>query len=93
MTAKRLLSLLLLLLLLLAASAAHAVDKIVSTLGFTMYYEGNPESTEIAITVDDLYGLVKDHPEYCSNDGVHFNGKGVAVQAEQVTKRILESLK
>jgi len=45
------------------------------------------------IAVDDLYGLVKDHPEYWSNDGVHFNGKGVAVQAEQVTKRIMEGLK
>ena len=45
------------------------------------------------IAVDDLYGLVKDHSEYWSPDGVHFNGKGVAVQAEQVTTRILESLK
>lgn len=44
------------------------------------------------IAVDDLYGLVKDHPEYWSNDGVHFNGKGVVVEAEQVTKRILERL-
>jgi lysophospholipase L1-like esterase len=49
--------------------------------------------TKEGITVDDLYGLVKDHPEYWSNDGVHFNGKGIAVQAEQVTKRVLESLK
>ena len=45
------------------------------------------------IAVDDLYGLVKDHSEYWSPDGVHFSGKGVAVQAEQVTTRILESLK
>jgi lysophospholipase L1-like esterase len=45
------------------------------------------------IAVDDLYGLVKDHPEYWSQDGVHFNGKGVALQAKQVTKRIQESLK
>jgi lysophospholipase L1-like esterase len=37
--------------------------------------------------------LVKDHPEYWSQDGVHFNGKGIAVQAEQVTKRIVENLK
>ncbi len=44
------------------------------------------------IAVDDLYSLVKDHPEYWSNDGVHFNGRGIAVQAEQVTKRIVESL-
>lgn len=45
------------------------------------------------IAVDDLYGLVKDHPEYWSPDGVHFNGKGIAAQVEQVTKRILESIK
>jgi hypothetical protein len=45
------------------------------------------------ILVDDLYGLVKDHPEYWSADGVHFNAKGVAVEAEQVAKRVLESLK
>jgi lysophospholipase L1-like esterase len=45
------------------------------------------------IAVDDLYGLVKDHPEYWSQDGVHFNGKGVALEAEQVSKRILECLK
>jgi hypothetical protein len=45
-----------------------------------------------SITVNDLYGLVKDHPEYWSGDGVHFNGKGVAVQGEQVKQRILENL-
>lgn len=45
------------------------------------------------LAVDDLYGVVKDHPEYWSGDGVHFNGKGIAVQAEQVTKRIMENLK
>jgi len=44
------------------------------------------------IAVDDLYGLVKDHPEYWSQDGTHFNGKGIAVQAEQVAKRIAEAL-
>jgi lysophospholipase L1-like esterase len=45
------------------------------------------------IPVDDLYGLVRHHTEYWSNDGVHFNGKGVAVQAEQVVKRIMENVK
>ena len=49
--------------------------------------------TKEGIAVDDLYGLVKDHPEYWSADGVHFNGKGIAVEAEQVSQRILESLK
>ena len=48
--------------------------------------------TSEAIAVDDLYGLVKDHPEYWSQDGVHFNSKGIAVQAEQVSKRVLETL-
>ena len=44
------------------------------------------------IAVDDLYGLVKDHPEYWSPDGVHFNAQGVAAQVEQVTKKITECL-
>ena len=42
--------------------------------------------------MDDLYGLVKDHPEYRSPDGVHFNAQGIAAQVEQVTKRITETL-
>jgi lysophospholipase L1-like esterase len=45
------------------------------------------------IVVDDLYGLVKDHPEYWSADGVHFNSKGIDVEAEQVSQRIAENLK
>ena len=44
------------------------------------------------IAVDDQYALVKDHPEYWSQDGVHLNGKGITVQAGQVARRILESL-
>lgn len=44
------------------------------------------------IAVDDLYGLVKDHPEYWSSDGVHFNAQGIAAQVEQVTKKITEAL-
>jgi len=46
-----------------------------------------------AIPTNDLYGLVANHPEYYSQDGVHFNSQGIAVQAEQVTARILQSLK
>jgi len=42
--------------------------------------------------VDDLYELVKDHAQYWSPDGVHFNVQGVAAQVEQVTKRIVETL-
>ena len=45
------------------------------------------------IAVDDLYALVKDHPEYWSNDGVHFNSKGIAAQAEQASQRILEAMR
>ena len=44
------------------------------------------------IAVDDLYGLVQDHAEYWSPDGVHFNAQGIVAQAEQATKRILENL-
>jgi lysophospholipase L1-like esterase len=42
-----------------------------------------------AIAVNDLYGLVKDHPEYWSQDGVHFNEKGISAQAAQVSQRVL----
>lgn len=38
--------------------------------------------------VDDLFGLVKDHPEYSGGDGVHYNPKGVAAEAGQVAKVI-----
>jgi len=37
-------------------------------------------------------GLVKDHPEYWSADGVHFNAQGIAAQAAQVKTRIAEAL-
>jgi lysophospholipase L1-like esterase len=49
--------------------------------------------TKEGIAVDDLYGLVKDHPEYWSGDGVHFNEKGIGAQVEQVARRIEEALK
>jgi hypothetical protein len=49
--------------------------------------------TKEGIAVDDLYGLVKDHPEYWSQDGVHFNAKGIAAQVEQVMKKVTEALK
>ncbi len=44
------------------------------------------------IAVDDLYGLVKDHPEYWSADGVHFNAQGIAAEAAQVASRIAPML-
>jgi GDSL-like Lipase/Acylhydrolase family len=40
------------------------------------------------IPVDDLYALMDGHPEYHALDGIHFNDKGVAAQAEQVAARI-----
>ena len=43
------------------------------------------------IAVDDLYSLVKGHPEYHS-DNVHFNEVGVALQAAQVAEHIAKSL-
>ncbi|MHC4518095.1 MAG: S8 family serine peptidase [Planctomycetota bacterium] len=47
---------------------------------------------EIDLAVDDLFGLVIDHPEYFSSDGVHFNSEGKAAQVEQVARSILEQL-
>jgi GDSL-like Lipase/Acylhydrolase family len=38
--------------------------------------------------VDDLFALMAGHPEYHALDGIHFNDKGVAAQAEQVASRI-----
>jgi hypothetical protein len=40
------------------------------------------------IPVDDLFALMDGHPEYHDPDGIHFNGKGVAVQAAQVAAKI-----
>jgi hypothetical protein len=45
------------------------------------------------MAVGDLCGLVQDHVEYWSADGVHLNGKGIDMQAEQVSRRIAENLK
>jgi len=42
--------------------------------------------------VDDLFGLVIEHPEYYSSDGVHFNNEGKAIQAQQVAQSILAQL-
>jgi len=42
--------------------------------------------------VNDLFGLAKDHPEWWSADGVHFNAQGAAAQAAQVVGRITEAL-
>jgi lysophospholipase L1-like esterase len=44
------------------------------------------------IPIDDLYPLVENHPEYWSNDGVHFKAEGKDVQAKQVARTVLEEL-
>ena len=43
---------------------------------------------ENEIPVNDLYTTVVDHPEYFSGDGVHYNGKGQAVEGKQVAEKI-----
>ena len=43
------------------------------------------------IEVDDLYALVKGHPEY-HRDNVHFNDQGIARQAAQVADHIQKLL-
>ncbi len=44
------------------------------------------------IPVDDLFSLVEPHQEFWSNDGVHYNGKGTAAEAEQVAAEITKLL-
>ena len=44
------------------------------------------------IPLDNLYPLVENHQEYWSNDGVHFNAQGQAVEAKQVARSILAAL-
>ena len=44
------------------------------------------------LPVNDLFGLIQDHPEYHALDGVHFNEKGSAALAEQVVSAIVKLL-
>jgi len=49
--------------------------------------------TRHGILIDDVYSTVAgDLDKYISGDKVHFNQRGVKVQAEQVAKVIAESL-
>ncbi len=48
--------------------------------------------TEQHIPADDLFELVKDHAEWTSDDGVHFNGQGNEALAKQVATSVLENL-
>ena len=40
------------------------------------------------VPINDLYGLVEEHPDWHSGDGVHFNGKGKEAQAKQVAESV-----
>ncbi len=47
---------------------------------------------EAGIATDDLYGLVEQHPDWQSGDGVHFNGKGKVAQGVAVAESVLKCL-
>jgi len=40
--------------------------------------------------VNDLFGCVADHPEYFTEDGVHFNLEGQRVLGKQVARIVLK---
>ena len=44
------------------------------------------------IVTNDLYGLVEQHQEYFSGDGVHFNEQGRELQAKQVAEAVSSCL-
>ena len=44
------------------------------------------------IVTNDLYGLVEQHQEYFSGDGVHFNEQGRELQVKQVAEAVLSCL-
>ncbi len=44
------------------------------------------------LAIDDLYSVVRDHPELHAADGVHFNEKGYAALAAQVVAEIRRAL-
>jgi lysophospholipase L1-like esterase len=44
------------------------------------------------LLVNDLYSVIKDHPEFHAQDGVHCNEKGSAALAAQVVAAIANEL-
>lgn len=44
------------------------------------------------LPVDDLYAVIKDHPEWHVPDGVHFNAKGYEALAAQVAQAVRQAL-
>ena len=49
--------------------------------------------TRLKIPVDDLFGLVIDHPELSSPDGVHASAEGISAESAQVASAIEHSLR
>ena len=47
---------------------------------------------ERKIPTNDLFGLVKDHPDWYSSDGTHFNGKGKEAQGKQVADIVAKAI-
>lgn len=47
---------------------------------------------EAGLPTDNLFGIGLGHPEYYSDDGVHYNAQGRAAQAKQVSQCIEERL-
>jgi hypothetical protein len=47
---------------------------------------------EREIPTNNLFGLVEDQPDWYSNDGTHFNGKGKAAQGKQVADSLVKLL-
>lgn len=48
--------------------------------------------TKDQVPTDDLFELVKDHADWQSKDGVHFNGKGNEALAKQVAESVRKQL-
>jgi lysophospholipase L1-like esterase len=44
------------------------------------------------IPIDDLFAVVRNHPEYHAADGVHFTDKGYDALAAQVVKELIKVL-
>lgn len=44
------------------------------------------------IPMNNLYDIVVNHPEYFSNDGVHFNNEGKTAQAKAVAEMVMKYL-
>jgi len=60
--------------------------------GFRRVRERNRIAQAVALKrnlpVNDLFSLVSDHPEYFSDDCIHFNEQGQSLLGDQVTKAI-----